>query len=221
LRVLLMGPPGAGKGTQAERLVEAFGITHLSSGDIFRAEKASGSELGRRMAKFMDAGELVPDEIVVEVMVKAVIERPGRSGLLLDGFPRTVPQAESLDGELDKARRPLDAVVLIVADDDLIVERITGRRSCPKCGKVYHVRNMPPKTENVCDSCGERLIHRSDDVESVVRERLVAYYKQTEPVIAYYRSRPGLAVMEFDGSGAPDAVGAEIVQSLSALASKC
>jgi len=216
-----MGPPGAGKGTQAERLAEAFGMTHLSSGDIFRAEKASGSELGRQMAAFMDAGELVPDEVVVEVMVKAVMACPDQRGLLLDGFPRTVRQAESLTAELDRVRKPLDAVVVITAADDLIVERITGRRSCPKCGKVYHVRNMPPKAENVCDICGEELIHRSDDVESVVRERLATYYRQTEPVIAYYRGRADLAVMEFDGSGAPEAVGGEIVQSLSALASKC
>ena len=136
-----MGPPGAGKGTQAKKLVEKFGMTHLSSGDIFRAEKDSGSELGQKLAEIMAKGELVPDEIVVEMMAKAIASVEG--GLLLDGFPRTVAQAEALDKTLAEIGSPLDVVAIITADDGAIVERITGRRSCPSTGRVYHVKYMP------------------------------------------------------------------------------
>jgi len=165
-----MGPPGAGKGTQAKRLVDEFGMTHLSSGDILRAEKASGSELGKTLSKFMDAGQLVPDETVVNVMAKA-LTGGGSKGLLLDGFPRTVPQAVSLDQQLFKAGKPLDAVVVIDADTSLIVDRITGRWSCPKDGQVYHVRNIPPRKAGVCDLCGTALTQRKDDTAEVVKQR--------------------------------------------------
>jgi adenylate kinase len=207
-----MGPPGAGKGTQAKRLVERFGLAHLSSGDIFRAEKAGGSVLGGKLAEYMDAGRLVPDDIVVEVMAGAIARNT--SGLLLDGFPRTVPQAEALDRQLEQLGKPLDAIMVITADDDLIIDRITGRRSCPKCGQVYHARNMPPKTEDVCDACGGKLVHRSDDNETVVRQRLEAYYRQTEPVIAYYRSRPGLRIIEADGNRDADDVTADLCDAV-------
>jgi adenylate kinase len=195
-----MGPPGAGKGTQAKRLVERFGLAHLSSGDIFRAERASGSALGRKLAEYMDAGKLVPDETVVDVMASAIAKNSAGAGLLLDGFPRTVPQAEALDRQLDRIGKPLDAVMVIAAEDDLIVDRVTGRRGCPKCGKVYHVRNIPPKTEGVCDGCGTALVHRGDDTEKLVRQRLAAYRRQTAPVVAYYRARPGLKLVEADGN---------------------
>ena len=155
MRIVLMGPPGAGKGTQAKRLVDKFGMTHLSSGDIFRAEKASGSELGQKLAEYMAAGELVPDEIVVEMMAKAIAKASAEGpGLLLDGFPRTVAQAEALDAQLAQAQTPLDAVVVITAQDGEIVGRITGRRSCPACGEAYHVTFIPPKAQGVCDACG-------------------------------------------------------------------
>lgn len=219
MRIVLMGPPGAGKGTQAKRLVEAFGMVHLSSGDIFRAEKAGGSDLGRRLARYMEAGQLVPDDMVVTIMAKAITAVADGAGLLLDGFPRTVPQAEALDKQLGLAGKPLDAVAVIKADDDEIVGRITGRRSCPACGKVYHVRFIPPRTDNVCDACGEPLTQRQDDTEAVVRERLAAYYAQTEPVIAYYRKRPGMRIVEVDGNQAPGAVTDELVRRLEALGS--
>ncbi len=216
MRIVLMGPPGAGKGTQAARLDEALNVTHLSSGDIFRAERASGSELGDELAKYMDAGELVPDETVVNVMAKAIRENAD-GGLLLDGFPRTVHQAEALDAQLAASGTPLDGVAVITADDDLIVDRITGRRVCSQCGRVYHVRNMPPKNDAVCDECGGDVVQRSDDTEPVVRERLATYYRQTEPVIDYYRRREAMQVMEFDGTRDPDVVAEDIIESLRSL----
>jgi len=212
-----MGPPGAGKGTQAKRLADRFAMDHLSSGDIFRAEKAGGSGLGRTLAEYMSAGRLVPDEIVVKVMAKAVAASSAAGGLLLDGFPRTVAQAEALDGQLAAAAAPLDGVVVIVCDDEAIVERITGRRSCPSCGRVYHVKHMPPKRPGVCDACGAKLTQRKDDTEAVVRERLKAYYEQTEPVIGYYRRKGKAKVLEVDGNAAPDEVTAAMVKAVASL----
>ncbi|HUS92134.1 MAG TPA: adenylate kinase [Phycisphaerae bacterium] len=215
---MLMGPPGAGKGTQAKRLVERFGMVHLSSGDIFRAEKAGGSELGRKLAEYMSAGQLVPDEMVVEIMAKAITRADAEAGLMLDGFPRTVPQAESLDRQLARAGKPLDGVVVITCDDEAIVGRITGRRSCPSCGRVYHVKFLPPEAAGRCDDCpGVELVQRADDKEEVVRERLAAYYGQTEPVIAYYRGRREVRVVEVDGNGAPDDVTSALARGVEQL----
>ena len=213
MRIVLMGPPGAGKGTQAKRLVDQFGMTHLSSGDILRAEKASGSELGKMLAKYMDAGQLVPDDVVVNVMAKA-LTCGAAAGLLLDGFPRTVPQAEALDRQLAKAGKPLDAVVVMTADENLIVGRITGRWSCPKCGEVYHLVTMPPKKAGICDRCATALIQRADDTETVVRKRLDAYNRQTEPVIGYYRARGDIKMVEVDGGAPAEKVTAEIAGAL-------
>jgi len=212
-----MGPPGAGKGTQAKKLVDQFQMAHLSSGDIFRAEKASGSELGKKLAEYMNAGALVPDETVVSVMAKAITENRSDGGLLLDGFPRTVPQAEALDAQLAAAGKPLDAVAVITANDEIIITRITGRWTCGKCGRIYHTTSLPPKQSGVCDDDGAALTQRSDDKEEVVRSRLTAYYKQTEPVIAYYRRR-NAAVIEVDGMAAPEAVFAKMAQALKKLA---
>ena len=215
MRLVLMGPPGAGKGTQAKRLAETFDMVHLSSGDILRAERSSGSELGRRLKSHMDAGELVPDEIVVEIMAQAISAQPAAKGLLLDGFPRTVPQAEALDAQLDALGQPLEAVLVIDVPDPLLVERITGRRSCPKCGTAYHTRYLPPASPGRCDDCGAELTQRADDTEQVVRERLEAYRGQTQPVVAYYKGR-GRPVMAIDGSAAPDEVTERITQALGA-----
>jgi len=209
-----MGPPGAGKGTLAQNLILASQFAHLSSGDLFRAEKASGSELGKKLAEYMNAGALVPDDIVVSVMAKGVAEH---KHLLLDGFPRTVPQAEALDAQLNKAGRPLDAVVVVTANDEVIVGRITGRWTCGRCGRIYHVKSLPPKTAGVCDDDGAALTQRSDDKEEVVRSRLAAYYTQTEPVIAYYRKRQA-KVIEVNGLQSPAAVSAEVTQALTKLA---
>lgn len=212
-----MGPPGAGKGTQAKRLVDTFGMTHLSSGDIFRAERDSGSETGKKLAEYMNAGALVPDDLVVEIMAKAITSADGGAGLMLDGFPRTVAQAEALDRQLAKAGKPLDAVVMIRASEDAVVERITGRRSCPQCGKLYHTKFMPPKNDMLCDACGVELAQRDDDTEAVVRQRLAAYREQTEPVIEYYRGRDGVKMIEVDGDQTPDEVTEDLVAALQAL----
>lgn len=217
MRVVLMGPPGAGKGTQAKRLVDKFGMTHLSSGDIFRAEKASGSELGEKLSEYMAKGALVPDDIVVEMMAKAITAVDG--GLLLDGFPRTVAQAEALDKTLSDQDAPLDAVVVITADDDAIVGRITGRRSCPKCGKAFHVEFIPSAKGEYCDACdGDvKLTQREDDKESTVRDRLSAYKAQTEPVIDYYRKSDDVEVVEVDGMQSPDDVTNDMIAALESL----
>jgi len=214
-----MGPPGAGKGTQAKKLVERFGMVHLSSGDIFRAEKASGSDLGRKLAEYMSAGRLVPDDIVVDVMARAIAGSDAKAGLLLDGFPRTVPQAEALDAQLDRTGTPLDGVLVIVVGDEVIVDRITGRRTCPECGRIYHTRFLRPRKENLCDDCpGEtQLVQRADDTEDVVRQRLEAYYGQTEPVIGYYRQRGKAKVVEVEGNGHPDEVAAATAEAVRTL----
>jgi adenylate kinase len=219
VRIVLMGPPGAGKGTQAKRLADQFAMRHLSSGDILRAEKSSGSELGKQLASYMDAGKLVPDDTVVGVMAKALTSDASGKGLLLDGFPRTVPQAKALDAQLSKAGKPLSAIVVITCNDDLIVNRITGRRSCPKCGRVFHVKFLTPKTDGVCDDCGVALTQRADDTEAVVRKRLDAYNSQTQPVISYYRGCDGLEIIEVDGSLPADDVTNKLAKALQAVGS--
>jgi adenylate kinase len=215
-----MGPPGSGKGTQAKLLADDFGMAHLSSGDIFRTEKASGSALGKKLGEYMNAGQLVPDEIVVQVMASAISSSQARGGLLLDGFPRTVAQAEALDKQLAKAGTPLDGVVVLEAGDDLIVDRITGRRVNPRTGRIYHVRNMPPRVTGIDDETGEKLIQREDDREEVVRKRLEVYRKQTAPVVEYYRTRTKLPVMEFDSSGQAAKVHSGLAEALRGLGKK-
>jgi adenylate kinase len=215
-----MGPPGSGKGTQAKKLSEQFGMAHLSSGDIFRAEKASGSDLGKALGQYMNAGQLVPDETVVEVMAKAIASSSAKGGLLLDGFPRTVAQAEALDRQLAKAGKPLDAVVVLEAGDDLIIDRITGRRVNPRTGRIYHVRNMPPRVAGIDDETGEKLVQREDDREEVVRKRLEVYRRQTAPVVEYYRTRTKLPVLEFDSSGPADVVHGKLAEALQGLGAK-
>ena len=179
--------------------------------------RAEATHVDPYLRKVWDVPFTSPDDIVVEMMAKAITGSDSDAGLLLDGFPRTVAQAEALDAQLDKADKPLDAVVVIVADADAIVERITGRRSCSKCGKAYHVRFLPSRAEGACDDCAADLIQREDDTEDVVRRRLAAYNAETEPVIAYYRGRDGLDVIDIDGSKGPDEVTVSTVSALEVL----
>jgi adenylate kinase len=187
MRIILLGPPGAGKGTQCKRIVERYGVTHLSSGDILRAERAAGSELGKKAQSYMDSGALVPDDLIVAMMAGAM-EKAGK-GFVLDGFPRTVNQAKELDTALKKAGNKIEALLNLEIDDAEVASRMTGRRSCPKCGAVYHIENLKPRVDNKCDRDGTELVQRPDDKPEVVANRLATYHAQTAPVIDYYKKQ--------------------------------
>ena len=204
LNLVLLGPPGAGKGTQAERLVEDFGLPYYSTGIILREAVAEESELGREAKKYMDEGELVPDELINKVIAERLDSGEADDGFLLDGFPRTIGQAEMLEKTLEGRGRELAGVLLIDAPDDEVVRRLSGRRTCAKNSHVYHVDFDPPKNEGVCDQDGSRLIQRDDDKPETVRKRLSVYHDQTEPLIKWYEDR-GL-LRRFDGARPPDEV---------------
>jgi adenylate kinase len=196
LNLILLGPPGAGKGTQASRLTEDFGLPYIGTGDLLREHRANGTPLGLRAKEFMAQGKLVPDDLVI-AMILDKIEDEGDDGFLLDGFPRTVPQADALADEMDKRGRQLTAVLLIAAPDEVVLERLSGRRQCTS-GHLYHVTYDPPKHDDRCDQCGKPLHQRDDDRPEAVGERLRTYHEQTEPLIAYYDDR-GL-LRRFDGT---------------------
>jgi adenylate kinase len=209
MNVILLGPPGSGKGTQAKRLEERYGIRHLATGDMLRAATASGTELGLRVKSIMDSGQLVPDDIII-VMIAARISEPDcRAGFILDGFPRTVPQAEALDAMLVQRHLGLDHVILIEVDDAALIDRLSGRFTCTRCGASYHERYNRPRVEGVCDVCGSReFIHRPDDRPEAVAARFQVYRRQTEPLLPYYRERGILRVV--DGMAGIDEVTQQI-----------
>jgi adenylate kinase len=217
MRIVVLGAPGAGKGTHCKRIADRYHVVHLSSGDILRRERAEGTELGKKAQSYMDAGTLVPDDLIVQMMSNAV-QQTGSKGYVLDGFPRTVNQANALDESLAGAKGGIDVVVNLLVDDGVVLDRITGRRSCPKCGAVYHVRNMPPKQADVCDLDGTKLVQRADDTEKVVKNRLATYYQQTEPVVEYYKSKR--TVHDIDANTDADTAAAVIFRKLDALAGK-
>ena len=214
MRIVLLGAPGAGKGTQCKKIVKKYGLKHLSSGDILRQERTDGTELGKKAQSFMDSGALVPDDLIVKMMVKA-IGKAGDAGFVLDGFPRTVNQAEKLDEELEPNK--IDFVINLVIDDKIVLSRMTGRRSCPKCGAVYHVTNMPPKTAGKCDNDGVELIQRPDDKPQVVAKRLVTYHEQTKPVVGYYKKTN--TVHDMDSGQDADYVSDLVFEKLDVLVS--
>ena len=216
MNLILLGPPGAGKGTQAERLREDFGLPHISTGDILRAQVAEGTELGNEAKRYMDAGELVPDEVIVGMITDRIGGGDARDGFLLDGFPRNEEQADALAEALHGLDRRLTAALLIEVPDDELVRRLAGRRVCVKNpSHIYHVEFDPPKHEGVCDQDGSRLIQRDDDREETIRRRLEVYHSQTEPLIDYY-DRAGL-LRRFDGRRDADEVHAHIRATVATL----
>jgi adenylate kinase len=214
MRIVLLGAPGAGKGTQCKNIVVQYGLLHLSSGDILRQERAQGTELGQKAQSYMDSGGLVPDEIIIEMMTKAIKGAPA-AGFLLDGFPRTVNQAVELDKSLADNEMMIDFVLNLQVNDDVVAKRITGRRSCPECGAVYHIEHLKPKAEGICDNDGIELVQRPDDTPDVVANRLKTYHQQTEPLVDYYRKNG--TVYDFDADRAPDEVRDLIFEKMDAL----
>jgi adenylate kinase len=213
--MVLLGPPGAGKGTQAERLSAKYGWPQVATGDIFRAALAEGTRVGLEAKSYMDAGELVPDEVVERIVAERLDKEDCRGGFILDGFPRSIHQAESLDEYLARRGRALDLVINIVVDEEELVRRISGRRICRRCGALHQVIYSPPRVDGACDKCGGELYQRDDDREETVRNRLIIYREQTEPLIAYYR--PSGRLVDVDGSKSPeevfDQIGAAVERS--------
>ena len=186
MKIIMLGAPGAGKGTQAQMIAEKFNIPHISTGDIFRANIKNGTELGKKAKEFMDKGQLVPDELTVELLLDRVAKEDCKDGYVLDGFPRTIPQADVLTNELDKLGDHVDYAINVDVPDENIVRRMSGRRACLKCGATYHIEHIPPKTEGICDKCGSELVQRDDDKPETVNNRLSVYHEQTQPLIDYY-----------------------------------
>lgn len=212
LRTILLGPPGAGKGTQAVKIVEKYGIPHISTGDIFRENIKKGTELGKKAQEYMNKGELVPDDLVIAIATARLLEDDCKNGFLLDGFPRTVYQAEKLDEFLEAHNSKIDKVVDISVGKEELMIRLTGRRVCKKCGASYHIVNIPPKKEGVCDICGGPLIQRDDDNAETAANRIEVYGEQTRPLVDYYKKAGNLVLI--DGTTGLENVFADIVRAL-------
>lgn len=215
MRLVLVGPPGAGKGTQATYIAEHFAIPHISTGDIFRANLKQGTPLGLQAKEYMDKGELVPDSVTNEMVADRLTWDDASNGYLLDGYPRTLVQAEVFQGILSTTGKPLDAVIEFVADDAEVIERLSGRRTCTSCGRIFHIKNDPPSVEGVCDACGAELIQRADDAEEVISNRLRVYQEQTAPLISFYREAGVL--ISISATGAVNDVTSRAITALSAL----
>ncbi len=188
MKIVMLGAPGAGKGTQAKKIAEKYQLPHISTGDIFRANIKNGTELGKKAKTYMDQGLLVPDELVVDLVVDRLKQDDCKNGYILDGFPRTIPQAEALDAALKAIGETMDYAINVEVPDDNIINRMSGRRACVSCGATYHVQFNPTKVENVCDACGAELILRDDDKAETVKKRLDVYHDQTQPLIDYYKN---------------------------------
>lgn len=212
MKIIMLGAPGAGKGTHATRISEKYGIPHISTGDIFRENIKNGTELGKKAKTYMDAGELVPDELTCDLVVDRIHQDDARKGYVLDGFPRTIPQAEALTKALAEKGEKIDFAIEINLADEKIIERMAGRRVCAKCGATYHVVNLPSKVEGICDDCGGELQIRKDDDPETVRKRLDVYHEQTAPLIDYYKKEGILHVI--DGSVGLEPAFAEICKLL-------
>ncbi|HFC98063.1 MAG TPA: adenylate kinase [Thermosulfurimonas dismutans] len=212
MNIVFLGPPGAGKGTQAKRISEKYGIPQISTGDMFREHLSKGTELGKKAKEYMDKGQLVPDEIVLGMVEERLKQPDCEKGFILDGFPRTVPQAEALDEMLAKWGKKIDFAIAIEVPDEELVKRLTGRRTCKNCGMMYHIIFKPPKVEGKCDACGGELYQRADDNEETVRNRLKVYHESTAPLIEYYEKKGVLH--RIDGTGSIDEIFERIVKIL-------
>ncbi len=214
MKLIMLGAPGAGKGTQAKKIAEKYQIPHISTGDIFRANIKAGTELGMKAKSFMDQGQLVPDEVTIGMLLDRISQDDSKNGYVLDGFPRTIPQAESLTVALKERGEKIDYAVNVDVPDDNIINRMSGRRACVGCGATYHVVYNAPKSEDICDTCGEKLILRDDDKPETVKNRLLVYHDQTQPLIDYYK-KEGVLV-EVDGTQNLEKVFQDIVAVLGA-----
>ena len=214
MKIIMLGAPGAGKGTQAKLIAEKYGIPHISTGDIFRANIKEGTELGKEAKEYMDKGQLVPDELTVRILLDRVSKDDCANGYVLDGFPRTIPQAEVLDNEVAKLGDKIDFAIDVEVPDEDIIRRMGGRRACLKCGATYHVEHIPPKKEGICDTCGSELVLRDDDKPETVKNRLNVYHKQTQPLIDHYSKQNILRTV--DGTQDMNAVFDSIVKLLEA-----
>ncbi|MCR5635509.1 MAG: adenylate kinase [Lachnospiraceae bacterium] len=189
MKIIMLGAPGAGKGTQAKMIAEKYSLPHISTGDIFRANIKNGTELGMEAKSYMDKGQLVPDELTVKILLDRVAKDDCKNGYVLDGFPRTIPQAKVLEDALNKTGEKIDFAINVDVPDENIIKRMSGRRACVNCGATYHIVNVPPKKEGICDKCGSELILRDDDKEETVKNRLTVYHDQTQPLIDFYSER--------------------------------
>ncbi|MCI1305419.1 MAG: adenylate kinase [Lachnospiraceae bacterium] len=212
MRIIMLGAPGAGKGTQAKMISEKYGIPHISTGDIFRSNIKNGTELGRKAKTYMDQGQLVPDELTCDLVVDRIAQDDAKNGYVLDGFPRTIPQAEALKSALEKRGEKIDFAIDVDVPDENIVTRMSGRRACVSCGATYHIVYNPPKQEGICDVCGKELVLRDDDKPETVKKRLEVYHSQTQPLIDYYK-KDGVLV-RVDGTQEIDTIFSQIQKLL-------
>ena len=196
MRIIMLGAPGAGKGTQAKKIAEKYGIPHISTGDIFRANIKNGTELGKKAKTYMDQGLLVPDELTCDLVVDRIQQDDAKNGYVLDGFPRTIPQAECLTAALEKLGSKIDYAIDVDVPDENIVKRMSGRRACLTCGATYHIEHVPPKKEGICDVCGSELVLRDDDKPETVKNRLNVYHEQTQPLIDFYTEKGVLKTVD-------------------------
>ncbi len=196
MKIIMLGAPGAGKGTQAKMIADKYGIPHVSTGDIFRANIKNGTELGMEAKKYMDQGLLVPDELTVKILLDRVANEDCKNGYVLDGFPRTIPQANVLDKALTELGDQIDFAIDVDVPDENIVKRMGGRRACLSCGATYHIEHVPPKAEGICDTCGEKLVLRDDDKPETVQNRLNVYHEQTQPLIEFYETKGVLRTVD-------------------------
>lgn len=212
MKIIMLGAPGAGKGTQAKQIAAKYQIPHISTGDIFRANIKNGTELGKKAKEYMDQGLLVPDELTCDLVMDRISQDDCENGFVLDGFPRTIPQAEALDAALTKIGESMDYAIDVDVQDESIIKRMSGRRACLNCGATYHVVTIPPKQEGICDNCGSQLVLRDDDQPETVKKRLDVYHEQTQPLIDYYKEKGILKSV--DGMEPMETVFANIVKIL-------